>query len=114
MEAIPEMIAEEAEGRKLKAPCAEGISRDRSDQSDNGARCPSIPLIPLIPLIPTIPCSAKSPGRWAILSCIQLLPHSILDVVVDDEVQFLFGKTVVLRQQFVDFVDDGLGTIDAK
>ena len=37
----------------------------------------------------------------------QLVTHTILDVVVDDEVEFLFCKAVVLGQDFVDFVGDG-------
>ncbi len=42
------------------------------------------------------------------LSGVELVAHAVLDVVVDDEVQLLFREAVVLRQQFVDLVDDGL------
>ena len=42
-----------------------------------------------------------------------LPPHAVLDVVVDDEVQFLLGESVVLRQLLVDFVDDGFSTTAA-
>ena len=42
-------------------------------------------------------------------SFVELVAHAVFDVVVDDEVQFLFRKAVVLRQQLVDFVNDGLG-----
>src|SRR3970040_1236459 len=34
--------------------------------------------------------------------------HSVLDVVVNDEVQFRFGEAVVPCQNGVDFVDDWL------
>lgn len=34
--------------------------------------------------------------------------HAILDVIVDDEVQFLFRKPVMLCKQGVDLVNDGL------
>ena len=42
------------------------------------------------------------------LSRIQLDAHAVLDVVVDDEVKSLFREAVVLRQQLVDLIDDGL------
>ena len=35
-------------------------------------------------------------------------PQAVLDVVVDDEVQFLVREAVVLRQHTVYFVEDGL------
>ena len=37
-------------------------------------------------------------------SFVELVAHAVFDVVVDDEVQFLFRKAVMLRQQFVDLV----------
>ena len=37
--------------------------------------------------------------------------HAVLDIVVDDEVQFLVREAVVFRQHAVDFVDDGFGYI---
>ena len=42
------------------------------------------------------------------LSAVELVAHAVLDVVVDDEVKLLFQEAVVLRQQHVDLVDDGL------
>ena len=36
----------------------------------------------------------------------RLLPHPILDVVVDDEVQLLVCEAVVACEHAVDFVDD--------
>lgn len=44
----------------------------------------------------------------------QFVAHPVFDVVVDDVVQFLFREAVVLRQEFVDFVEDGFGKINAK
>ena len=44
---------------------------------------------------------------WHILFIDQLVAHAVLDVVVDDEVQLLVREAVVLRQDFVYFVDDG-------
>jgi len=35
--------------------------------------------------------------------------HPILDVVVDDEIEFLVPEAVVPREYLVDFVDGGLG-----
>jgi hypothetical protein len=44
--------------------------------------------------------------HWLILfPC--LPPHAVLDVVVDDEVQFLLGKVVVPGKDTIDSVDDG-------
>jgi len=40
--------------------------------------------------------------------------HAVFDVVVDDEVQLLVGEPVVLRQNRVDLVDDGLGFTNMK
>ena len=42
-------------------------------------------------------------------SFVELVAHAVFDVVVNDEVQLLFRKAIVLRRQFVDLVDDGLG-----
>ena len=39
---------------------------------------------------------------------LQGVAHSVLDVVVDDEVQLLFGEAVVRGEDFVDLVNDGL------
>ena len=47
------------------------------------------------------------------LSRIQRDAHAVLDVVVDDEVQFFFREAVVLRQQLINLVDDGLGELYA-
>ncbi len=38
--------------------------------------------------------------------------HPVLDVVVDDEVQFLVCESIVLRYYTVNFVDDGFGKLD--
>jgi len=38
-----------------------------------------------------------------------VLPHPVLDVVVDDEVQLLVREAVVLGENSVDLVDDGFG-----
>lgn len=35
--------------------------------------------------------------------------HAVLDVVVDNEIQLLLGDPVVLCQDPIDLVDDGLG-----
>ena len=35
---------------------------------------------------------------------LRLLPHAVLDVVVDDEVQFLVREAVVLREQVAEIV----------
>lgn len=45
---------------------------------------------------------------------VQLISHTILNVVVDDEVELFFCKAVVLRQKLIDFVDDGLGKFRDK
>jgi len=37
----------------------------------------------------------------------KFIAHAVLDVVVNDEVKFFFRKAIVLRKDFVDFVDDG-------
>ena len=37
----------------------------------------------------------------------QLVTHTVLDVVVDDEIKFFFCEAVVLGKDFVDFVNDG-------
>jgi hypothetical protein len=39
-------------------------------------------------------------------------PHSILEIVIDDEIQFLIREAIALRQNSIDLVDDwfaGLG-----
>ena len=52
-------------------------------------------------------CTHNNVPLHIIVVIIQPLPpHAVLDVVVDDEVQFLVGEAVVLRQNAVDFVDD--------
>ena len=45
---------------------------------------------------------------WNLFIFVQLIAHAVLDVVVDDEVEFLLREAVVLGKDFVDFVDDGL------
>ncbi len=40
---------------------------------------------------------------------LQLLPRPILDIVVDDEIQLLRRKPVVLRQHLVDLADGEVG-----
>ena len=40
--------------------------------------------------------------------CVQFITHTILDVVVDDEVEFFFREAVMLGKDFIDFVDDGV------
>jgi hypothetical protein len=35
--------------------------------------------------------------------------HAVLDVVFDDEIKFLGREPVVLRQDYLDLVDNGLG-----
>jgi hypothetical protein len=37
------------------------------------------------------------------------LPHPVLDVIVDDEIQLFIRKAIVTRQHVVYFVCDGLG-----
>jgi hypothetical protein len=44
-------------------------------------------------------------GLLMLSSC---LPHAVLDVIVDDEVELFVRETIVLRQNAVDVVDDGL------
>ncbi len=41
-----------------------------------------------------------------ILLCLSGKPHAVLDVVVDDEVEFLVGKSIVLGENAVDFIND--------
>ena len=40
--------------------------------------------------------------------CVQLIPHAILNIVIDDEIQFLLCETIMLCQHLVYLVDDGL------
>ncbi len=47
--------------------------------------------------------------RSFLLVC--LPPHAVLDVVVDDEVQFLLGKAVMSGKDAVDFVKNELSCI---
>jgi len=46
---------------------------------------------------------------WNLFIFVQLIAHAVLDVVVNDEVEFLLREAVVLGKDFVDFVDDGFG-----
>jgi hypothetical protein len=52
---------------------------------------------------------AKKPNRensfCLALSC--ALSHAVLDVVIDDEVEFFIGETVVPSKDKVDLVNDG-------
>ena len=41
------------------------------------------------------------------LAVVELVAHAVFDVVVDDEVLFLFREAAMLRRPFVDLVDDG-------
>ena len=47
-----------------------------------------------------------------LLFFIQFVAHTIFDVVVDDEVELLFGKTVMYRQNLIYLVYDGFGEPD--
>ena len=38
-------------------------------------------------------------------------PHAVLDVVVDYEVEFFLGETIMLCEDTVDFVNNGLGIL---
>ena len=49
----------------------------------------------------------KSPMLGGPLLIKHLQSHSVLDVVVDDEIQFLVGEAVVFGEDAVDFVDYG-------
>ena len=42
------------------------------------------------------------------LICVQLIPHAILNIIIDDENQILLRETIMLCQYFVYLVDDGL------
>ena len=43
------------------------------------------------------------------LFLIQFVTHTILDIIIDDEVEFLFRETIMLGENLIDFVDDGFG-----
>ena len=53
-------------------------------------------------------------GTRSFSPVIEFVAHTVFDVVVDDEVQFLFRETVMLCEECVDFVDDGLGKLDSE
>ena len=55
-----------------------------------------------------IPSAPRTGNQIISIPGIQLVAHAVLDVVVDDEVKLLFREPVMLRQQLVDLVDDGL------
>ena len=41
-------------------------------------------------------------------------PHSVLDIVIDDEIEFLVGEAVVSSQHRVDLVENCLGSLREK
>lgn len=42
------------------------------------------------------------------LICVQLIAHAILNIVIDDEIQFFLRETIMFCQYLVYLVDDGL------
>ena len=38
-----------------------------------------------------------------------MITHTILNVVIDNKIQFFSGKTIMTRQQAIDLIDDRLG-----
>jgi len=53
----------------------------------------------------------KYRGLLFIFLFFSLPPHAVLDVVVDDEIQFLFGKAVVPGKDAIDFVKNELSCL---
>ena len=53
-------------------------------------------------------CSSGSPILPLLFRVSDAEAHAVFDVVVDDEVEFLTGEAIVLRQNSVDFIDQWL------
>ena len=62
----------------------------------------------LILFTPSLTNLVPGHGDKPLPTCGAVLTHPVLDVVVDDEVQFIIGEAVVFCQDAVDFVDDTL------
>src|SRR5438477_11149014 len=89
-----------------------GWRRPRAARTD-AAVCRPVPHSP--PRRPSRSGAARHLRSVAVahrgsLAVLRLLPHTVLDIVVEDKVQLLIREAILPRQHAIDLVKNGLGS----